>query len=134
MKKIDNRVLKAADIAFILGVFFLVGAHFITSVAVWYLTSVSDVATTANNLATAIEANPIAVPFIVGFSGIATMLSYVIQPAIMFTLYYLIRKQYIKAAPVVVLGIAVFVFNAGMINVLNDMANLIGVLLQRGLL
>ena len=131
MNTINNSDIRAADIVFAIGVVFLLAAHFITSVAIWMMT---DYATDAKDVARAYESNPLAVDLIQGLTGTKFMLVYIVHPAILFTIYYLMRRKYIQASPIIILFIAYFTFFAGLANVLNDAGNLVGLMWQRGLI
>ena len=122
---------RTADIIFIIGVAMLLGAHFITNIAMW---TMNDYKTDAKNYAQAFEANPLAISLVSSLSGITLMLSYIFQPAIMLAAYYLFRKKYIQVAPLALIFVAVFIFFAGLTNMLNDLGNLIGLMISRGLL
>jgi hypothetical protein len=125
-KSKGQKFLRTADIMAALGIVLLLGAHFVTQVAIW---SMRDYSTEITSIALAYEANPLAVSLLTSTSGIAMIISYVIQPALLFAGYYLMRKKYLQVTPNVIMFVAAFLFFAGLTNVLNDLGGLIGLMM-----
>src|SRR3990167_10608148 len=117
--------IKKADIMFVIGVFLLVGAHFITNMTVWTLVELRAVGAGAEAVARSYEANPFAIGLLTSVNGFKYIISYVLYPAFLLTMYYLMRKQYIKTKPIYLLFTSAFILFFGTINFLNDLSNLI---------
>jgi len=142
-KSKGQKFLRTADIMAVLGIMLLLGAHFVTQVAIW---SMRDYGGEIIAVAQAFEANPAAMSLLTSASGIATMISYVIQPAILFAGYYLVisyviqpailfagyylvRRKFVQADNIVVLFWAAFLFFSGLTNFLNDFGALVGLMM-----
>jgi len=125
-KSKGQKFLRTADIMAVLGIMLLLGAHFVTQVAIW---SMRDYGGEITAVAQAFEANPAAMSLLTSASGIATMISYVIQPAILFAGYYLVRRKFVQADNIVVLFWAAFLFFSGLTNFLNDFGALVGLMM-----
>jgi len=121
-----KKLLRSADIMAVLGIVLLLGAHFVTQVAIW---SMRDYGGEIIAVAQAFEANPAAMSLLTSTTGIATIISYVIQPALLFAGYYLVRRKYVKVDRVVVLFMAAFLLFAGLTNFLNDFGALVGLMM-----
>lgn len=126
----DKTTLRSADITMVIGTAFMTAAHFITQVGIWML---ADHQQDIKIVAQAVEANPAAVN-VLALNGIAAILAYMIQPALLLSVYVLMRKGYIKASPTVLLFSGLYIFFAGLINILNDGGALLGLMISKGMI
>lgn len=129
----EDTLRKTSDIMFALGLLMLVACHFITTTIIWFLTS-QNAGATAQQVANAFEANPLAVNLVAGFTGISFIISYIVLPGLSLAGYWTFRNSYGKKNPSFLYMMASIVFFSGLLNVTNDLAALTGVLLQYGVI
>ncbi len=116
----------APDLLVVLAVALFLGAHMIT---VFIIESSKDVARELQideKVAEMAEANPIARKML-GIKRMGFILWYLWIPALLFSVYYLIRRQY-KNDPHVVNFYAILMLSVAVIDVLNDISILLGLL------
>jgi hypothetical protein len=130
----EKSMLRTADIMAGVGLFGMIASHAITNFCVWYLASMQQVGATANAVARAFEANPAAIGMVQNFQFVNLLISYFFLPAVIFSLYYLLRRQYIRTAPVVIAFVGIFMLLVGLMNMSNDLSNMIGLLLNKGII
>lgn len=131
---IPKKAIRTADIMAGLGVIFLTLAHFITNVAMWYLMKLTTISDSVETVARAYEANPLAITLLSATQGYELMIAYVFFPAFILTIYYIMRKNYVRTQPLVLVFAGCILFFLGLMNVLNDAGNLLGLMLQQGLI
>lgn len=134
-KKIDPKLLvRTGDIMFLIGVFLQVVAHAITNAAIWAMSTTAEIGATAQQIARAYEVNPFAISLVASTDAIALFISYIIQPALMLSVYYMIRRGFLQASPTIICFLGVMTFFMGVLNVANDAGNLLGLLIARGMI
>lgn len=130
----NRKLLRTADTMTIVGIAMMLIAHAATNYSFWILTNHQQLGQSIENIAQAFEANPSAIRLLNSFEGYKLMILYFILPAITFAGYYVLRRIYKKTNPAIIVFVGAFMFMLGLANALNDGVNLIGILLNKGLI
>jgi len=123
--------LVGSDYLVIVSVLMLLGAHWITMFMIGYYRSAAESVEQAEAVVQAFESNPF-MAWVLNITKVNFMLSIVVVPAYVLTLYVLARRYLINRNPELLGMVALLVFFITFLDFTHDLSILLGTLAGNG--